>query len=66
MNLRHSIRGVDHVNILDGPWNGNELLLFFEEATVLVRGDGTQVLERGDTVLMEPADFITDTLSSPC
>ena len=45
------------MNILEGPSNGNELLLFFEEAVELVRGDGTQVLERGDTVVMDNCGF---------
>lgn len=51
------MRGVDHVNILEGPSNGNELLLFFKEAIELVRGDRTQVLERGDTVVMDNCGF---------
>ena len=29
INLLHSMQGVDFVNILDGPSNGNEMLLFF-------------------------------------
>lgn len=57
VNLLPSMRGMDHMNILEGPSNGNELLLFFEEAVELVRGDGTQVLERGDTVVMDNCGF---------
>lgn len=45
------------MNILEDPSNGNELLLFFKEAVELVRGDGTQVLETGDTVVMDNCGF---------
>ena len=40
-----------------GPSNGNELLLFFEKAVNLTRADGTAVLERGDTVIMDNCGF---------
>lgn len=57
INLLHSMQGVDYVNILDGPSNGNEMLLFFEEAVELQRYDGSVVLERGDTVIMDNCGF---------
>lgn len=57
VNLLHSMKGVDFMNILDGPSNGNEMLLFFEEAVQLERRDGSAVLERGDTVIMDNCGF---------
>ena len=41
INLLHSPFGVDFVNVLEGPSNGQELLLFFEEAVYLTRADGS-------------------------
>lgn len=57
INLLHSPFGVDFVNVIDGPSNGQELLLFFEEAINLTRADGSAVLERGDTVIMDNCGF---------
>lgn len=57
VNLLHSMQGADHIGILEGPSNGNEMLLFFEEAVQLERGDGSPVLERGDTVIMDNCGF---------
>lgn len=57
INLLHSINGPDFFNILDGPSNGVELLLFFEEAVSLERIDGSAVLERGDCVVMDNCGF---------
>ena len=57
INLLHSMQGVDFVNILDGPSNGNEMLLFFGEAVELQKHDGSVVLERGDTVIMDNCGF---------
>ena len=41
------------MNVLEGPSNGHELLLFCEEAVSLTRADGSAVLGRGDTVIMD-------------
>ena len=57
INLLHSSLGVDFMNVLEGPSNGQELLLFFEEAVNLTRADGSAVLERGDTVIMDNCGF---------
>ena len=57
INLLHSMQGIDHVNILDGASNGNELLFFFEEALSVTKADGSAVLERGDTVIMDNCGF---------
>lgn len=57
VNLLHSALRVDHYNILDGPSNGNELLLFFEEVLTMDNPDGSVVLERGDTVVMDNCGF---------
>ena len=57
INLLHSPFGVDSMNVLEGPSNGRELLLIFEEAANLTRPDGSAVLERGDTVVMDNQDF---------
>ena len=57
INLLHSPFGVDFVDVIEGPSNGNLLLLFFEEAVNLTRADGTAVLERGDTVILDNCGF---------
>ena len=57
INLLHSPFGVDFMNVLEGPSNGQELLLFFEEAVNLTRADGSAVLKRGDTVIMDNCGF---------
>ena len=57
INLLHSPFGVDFINVLEGPSNGQELLLFFEEAVNLTRADGSAVLERGYTVIMDNCGF---------
>lgn len=57
INLLHSPFGVDFVNILDGPSNGQQLLLYFEEALNATKADGSAVLERGDTVIMDNCGF---------
>lgn len=57
VNLMHSALRVDHYNILDGPSNGNELLLFFEDVLTMDNPDGSVVLERGDTVVMDNCGF---------
>lgn len=57
INLMHSCHGVDHVGVIEGASNGNELLLFFEEAVDITRRDGSVVLERGDTVIMDNCPF---------
>ena len=45
------------MNVLEGPSNGHELLLLFEEAVNVTRADGSAVLERGDTVIMDNCGF---------
>ena len=57
VNLLHSALSVDHYNIIDGPSNGNEMLLFFEDALTMDNPDGSAVLERGDTVVMDNCGF---------
>ena len=57
LNLLHSMQGVDYINIIDGPSNGNAMLLFFEEAVELQNNDGSAILERGDTVIMDNCSF---------
>ena len=57
INLLHCPFGVDFVDVIDGPSNGNLLLLFFEEAVNLTRADGTAVPERGDTVILDNCGF---------
>ena len=48
--------GVDYVKVIEGASNGNELLLFFKEAVNITR-DGSVILERGDTVIMDNCPF---------
>ena len=57
VNLLQSALGVDHYNILQGPPNGNELLLFFDDVLTMQTPDGSVVLERGDTVVMDNCGF---------
>ena len=57
INLLHSCLGVDFVNILEGASNGNELLIFFEEAVEITRRGGSVLLERGDTVIIDNCPF---------
>ena len=57
VNLLHSMFGISHVNILNGPSDGLELLNFFAEA--LEENDilGNPVLKEGDTVIMDNCGF---------
>ena len=57
VNLLQSVPRVDHYNILDGPSNGAEMLLFFDDALTLENPDGSVVLERGDTIVMDNCGF---------
>ena len=57
VNLLHSVMGVDHYSISDGPLNGTEMLLFFDDVLSLENPDGSAVLERGDTVVMDNCGF---------
>ena len=57
INLMHSCLGVDYVNVIERASNGNELLLFFEEAVGITRWDGSVILERGDTVILDNCPF---------
>ena len=45
------------MNVLEGPSNGQELLLFFGEAANLTRAGGSAVLEGGDRVIMDNCGF---------
>ena len=65
INLLHSVNGADFMNILDGPSNGVELLIFFDEAIQLERQDGSAVLERGDCVVMDNCGFHHGRLVEP-
>ncbi|XP_020904394.1 uncharacterized protein LOC110242722 [Exaiptasia diaphana] len=56
INLLHSPYGVDFVEILHGPSNGQKLL-YFEEVLSITKPDGSAVLERGDTVIMDNCGF---------
>ena len=66
INLLHSINGVDFFNILDGPSNGMELLIFFDEALQLERKEGSATLERGDRVVMDNCGFPPCTIRGTC
>lgn len=57
INLLHSPYGVDFVEVIDGPSNGQKLLLYFEEVVNMTKPDGSAVLERGDTVIMDNCGF---------
>lgn len=57
VNLLHSVMGVDHYSILDGPSNGTEMLLFFDDVLSLENPDGSTVLEREDTVVIDNCGF---------
>lgn len=57
INLLHSVVGVDYFNILEGPSNGLELLIFFDDALQVERADGSAALERGDVVIMDNCGF---------
>ena len=57
VNLLHSVMGVDHYSILDGPSNGTKMLLFFDDILSLENPDGSTVLERGDTVVIDNCGF---------
>ena len=45
------------MNVLEGPSNGQELLLFFEEAVSLTRTGASAVLERSDAVIVDNCGF---------
>ena len=57
INLLLSPFGLDLMNVLEGPSNGQEILLFFEEAVNLIRVDESAVLERGESVIMDNCGF---------
>ena len=59
INLLLSPFGVDFMNVIEGPSNGQPLLLFFEEEVNLTRADGSAVIERGDTIIMVTVASIT-------
>ena len=49
INFLHSCLEDDYANVIKGASNGNELLLFFEQAVETSRPDSSALLERGDT-----------------
>ena len=51
INFLHSCLEDDYVNVIKGASNGNELLLFFEQAVETSRPDSSALLERGDTCI---------------
>jgi transposase len=57
VNLLHSIFGTSHVNILNGPSNGLELLNFFQEALEQEDIFGNPILKHGDTIIMDNCGF---------
>jgi len=57
VNLLHSIFGISHVNVLNGPSNGLELLNFFAEALEEKDVLENPVLKQGDTVIMDNCGF---------
>ena len=57
VNLLHSIFGVSHVNVINGPSNGLELLNFFAEALEEKDVLDNPVLKEGDTVIMDNCGF---------
>ena len=56
-DLPHSIFGISHVNVLNGPSNGLELLNFFAEALVEKDVLENPLLKPGDTVIMDNCGF---------
>ena len=65
ISLLHSIQGVDHVEIIDGASNGNIMLIYFEEVLNLTCADGSVVLERGDTVILDNCGFHHGNFTEP-
>ena len=57
VNLLHSTIGVSHVNVIQGPSNGLELLNFFAEALDETDMLGNPILKEGDIVIMDNCGF---------
>ncbi len=57
VNLLHSTIGVSHVNVIQGPSNGFELLNFFAEALEEEDMFGNPILKEGDIVIMDNCGF---------
>ena len=57
INLLHSMCGVDYFNVIPRASNTEEMLSFFVEATDHQREDGTDILIKGDTVVMDNCVF---------
>ena len=57
VNFLHSLRGIDHYNILQGASNGLELLTFFEEAVTIYDINGLPIFLPDDTVVMGNCGF---------
>ena len=66
VNLLHSTIGVSHVNVVQGPSNGLELLNFFAEALDETDMLGNPILKEGDIVIMETVGSTTPDMSSLC
>ena len=60
------MQGVNYITIIDGPSNGNAMLLFFEETVELQNNNRSAILEWGDTVITDNYNFIMDILWSHC
>jgi transposase len=65
VNLLHSIFGVDHMNIIQGPSNGLELLNFFAEALEELDMFGNPVLKQDDFIIMDNCGFHHGRLVEP-
>ena len=57
VNLLHNIHGVSHFNVLRGPSNGLELLIFFEEALEQEDVFANHVIKENDVIVMDNCCF---------
>ena len=57
VNLLHNIHGVSHFNVLRGPPNGLELLIFFEEALEQEDVFANHVIKESDVIVMDNCGF---------
>ena len=51
------IFGVDYLNTIPGPSNGQELLNFFHSVLDMQHGNGVRIILPGDAVIMDNCDF---------
>ncbi|XP_077869758.1 uncharacterized protein LOC144361822 [Saccoglossus kowalevskii] len=56
-NLLVGVFGIDHVDVIEGPSNGYELLHFFHEAVAEVNKMGNPCLALNDVVIMDNCPF---------